>query len=191
MYPLERNASRGAQIGCSFFLALLLGALGSGIAHKAWARPETDGNWILWVVGGGFSLVALLLLYTAIHQIFSLKSPVTDVSIEHRKLRRGQRTAVLIRQRGPMELESLRANLVGTKTIRRNKSTFTEDLGTFNFFDSGPVTIDETIPMQRNAHLDVPKDIDPSAANISWAIEVWGKVRGRADFQHVYPVEVD
>lgn len=191
MHPLERNAPRGAQIGCSLFLALLLGALGSGITYKAYEHPETDGNWIIWTVGGGFSIVALFLLYAGIHQLFSLKSPVTEVEMEHKKLHRGRRTAFLFRQRGPMQLESLRANLVGTRTVRRNKSTFQEDLGTFHFFDSGAVTIDEMVPFQRNGHLDVPEDIDPSGNSVSWSIEVWGKVRGRADFQHVFPVDVD
>ncbi|HEY0140040.1 MAG TPA: hypothetical protein VGF48_04035 [Thermoanaerobaculia bacterium] len=191
MHPLKRDTPRGAQIGCSLFLALLLGGIGIGITYKAYAHPESDGNWIIWTVGAAFSIIGLLLLYAAIHQLFSVKSPVTEVSLEHKKLLRGRRTAVLIRQRGPMELESLRANLVGTRWIRRRKSTYSEDLGTFHFFDSGPATIDESIPLQRNTHIDVPEDIEPSEPNNTWAIEVWGKVRGRADFQHVFPVEVD
>lgn len=190
MHPLERNTSRGCQIGCSFFLALLLAALGGGAMYKAWQHPETSGNWVIWAVGGGFSLVALILLYAGIHQVFALKSPLTQVSMEHKQLRRGQRTAFHFRQPGPMELESLRANLVGTRTERRGKNTKYIHLGTFNFFDSGPVTIDESVPMQRNAHLDVPEDIAPTGDRVSWQIEVWGKVRGRADFQHVFPVDV-
>lgn len=190
MHPLERNTSRGCQIGCSLFLAVLLGAIGGGAMYKAWQHPETNGNWVIWAVGGAFSLVALFLLYAGIHQIFALKSPLTQVSIEHKQLRRGQRTAFHFRQPGPMELESLRANLVGTRTERHGKNTKYIHLGTFNFFDSGPVTIDESIPLQRNAHLEVPEDIEPTGDRVSWQIEVWGKVRGRADFQHVFPVEV-
>lgn len=190
MYPLKRNASRGGQIGCTLFITLLLGGIAVPVLRYPSIHPDEDGKVLMYIIGGGFGLFSLLLLYAAIHQLFALRSPVTEVHIAAQPLERGAHVRVLLRQRGPMDLESLRANLVGSKTTRRRKSTFTDDLGTFNFFDSGPVVVESGLPLQREAVLKVPKEVLPSGGGVAWQIEVWGKVRGRADFQHVFPVEL-
>ena len=185
MQTLRRNTSRGRQIGCTFFLALILGGIAVPLLVIASHRPA-----ILYLVGGAFALFSVLLFAAAIHQLFALASPITEVQIGSLPLQRGANVRVLLRQRGPMQLESLRANLVGTITTRRRKSTFTDTLGTFNFFDSGPVVIEETMPLQRETTLEVPREVLPSGGGVTWQIEVWGKVQGRADFQHVFPVDV-
>lgn len=199
-YALVRKTSRRGQIGCTAFLALFLGAVGFAILRLALAHPEEPDNWIVYTVGGGFALVAVLLALAAIHQAFALATPQTKVEVASATLERGQRARFYFEQPGPARFESLRANLVGEASWyegtgkRRNRKV--DHLGTFNFFDSGAFVVENaSIPFQGNGVLDVPADVLPSGYDdrrreITWAVEVWGRVKGRADVQHVFPVEV-
>lgn len=199
-HALVRKTSRRAQIGCAATLAIVLGGLGSFILRSAIAHPEEPDVWIMWVVGGGFALVGAILALAAIHQIFALATPETKVEVASPTLERGATARFYFEQTGPARFESLRANLVGEKSwyegTGKRRTRKVEHLGTFNFFDSGEFTIENrSIPFQANAVLNVPAEIEPTGFDdggreISWAVEVWGRVKGRADFQHVFPVDV-
>jgi hypothetical protein len=193
-FALPRKQSRLGQIGCTFFLALLLGGLGWPIFRYPATHPEEKDMWLMYVVGGGFLLFSLPLLYSAIHQSFALRTRLLTVEVDANVLARGANVQFFFSQPGPVDLESLRANLVGEERKRRGKSTDVTYLGTFNFLDQGPVDVAGAAPLERTATLHVPESIPPSLEvvghSIRWKIEVWGKVRGRADFQHVYEVEV-
>lgn len=185
-YSLTRNASRGAQIGCTFAIALLLGGIGVPILFLA-----GKGDGVVYVVGGGFSLVALLLLYSAIHQLFALRTPQTIIEVDRQVFARGEEVIFFIRQPGPASFESLRGNLVGEESwwegSGKTRRHVVKQLGVFNLFDTGSFEA----PFERELVAEIPRElVVQSEHSIHWQLEVWGKVNGRADFQHVFSVEV-
>lgn len=188
-FTLPRRQTRLTQIGCTLFLTSLFGGLGYALVREG-------GAWLMYVVGGAFLLFALLLAYATVHQVFALQTKQTRVEISTNALVRGERVQFFFQQAGPVQLESLRANLVGEERKRPpgKKADVVTYLGTFNFFDQGAVDIEGTSPLERTATLHVPESIPASLRvpghSIAWKIEVWGKVRGRADFQHVYDVTI-
>lgn len=199
---LSRSSSRGAQIGCTLFLALLLGGIGFPVFRYPTTHPQENVG-VMYIVGGGFSLVGLLLLYSALHQLFALKTPELTVETETAELIRGQKVRFFFRQPGPVSLQSLRANLVGEERwsvprgsgSNRTTSYQSRDLGTFNFFDSGPQDVRAELPYEALIEYEVPRELEPSGVRegdhvVSWKIEVWGKVRRRADFMHSYDVTI-
>ncbi|HEX6096983.1 MAG TPA: hypothetical protein VF432_11715 [Thermoanaerobaculia bacterium] len=195
-YTLSRKSSRGAQIGCTFALAVLLGGIGVPLLRTAYTDSGTENNFVVYVVGGGFTLVALLLLYEAIHQLFALRTPETVVEIDTEELVRGAEIQLYFRQPGPAAFESLRANLVGEESwwtgSGKQRRHHVQQLGVFNLFDSGAFEVDARAPYERLVTVrvpDLPRASD-RAHGVMWQLEVWGKVRGRADFQHVYPIRV-
>jgi hypothetical protein len=190
MHQLQREMSRGGQIGCTLLTAMVIGGIGATILLHAYNRPPENGLWVYYVVGAGFCLFAIFLVYAFFHQILALRSPITRVSIDTPQLTRGHRVRVHFEQRGPLELESLRANLIGSQWVRRGNNRETRDLGTTTFLDSGAAVIDDVLPLRREAVLLVPEDAPPSDDSTTWKIEVWGKVRRGADFHHKFDVKV-
>lgn len=191
MDRLERSSPRGIQIGCTFALGALLGIIGGGFLLVAY-RTQTGGV-LAYIIGGGFAFVALLLLYSAIYQLFAAQTPETIVETDAKTLKQGKSVQFSFRQPGPASFESLRANLVGEEiwfTHRRNRRIrHVIQLGTFNIYDSGPfeAPFEETVTVEIP---DLPRPSDDKH-KAEWRLEVWGKVRGRADVQHVFPMELE
>ncbi len=192
-YALSRRTSSRFQIGCTFAIAVVLG----GLAYLAYANVAKVQMLIVFAVVLG--LIALLLLYSAIHQLFALRTRQTIVEIAATVLTRGEQVRFWFQQPGPADFESLRANLVGEGSwshgTGKSRTRSVESLGMFNFFDSGEIRVDEASRFECDAVLNVPGDIIPTGLYgdnrvASWNIEVWGKVKGRADFQHVFPIHV-
>ena len=48
---LSRTSSRGAQIGCTFFLALILGGIGVPVLRYPSAHPQESGLGVMYAVG--------------------------------------------------------------------------------------------------------------------------------------------
>lgn len=190
MHQLQREMSRGSQIGCTLLTAIVLSGIGVTILAHAYNRERENGLWVYYVVGAGFCLFAIFLVYAFFQQIFALRSPITRVSLDTPQLTRGQRARVHFEQRGPMELESLRANLIGSQWVTRGRNREARDLGTTTFLDSGEAVIDDVLPLRREAVVTVPEDAPPSDNFTKWKIEVWGKVRNGADFHHKFDVTV-
>jgi hypothetical protein len=193
-YALSRNTSRGMQIGCTFLIGLVLATPGIIVLMKA--REHDEKSFVVWAVGGAFTLVAALLFYSAVHQMFALATPQTVVECDADKFTRNGTIRLYFGQPGPADFESLRANLVGEETWHtgsgKQRRRHVNQLGTFNIFDSGPFVIEEGMPAyERTVSVTIP-DLPHARADRreQWQLEVWGKVRGRADFQHVYPVTV-
>lgn len=192
-YALSRQASRGAQIGCTLALAAILGGIGGTVLYLD--RRHGEPSLVVQLVGGAFALFALLLLYSAVHQMFAMRTPQTIVETDADVLRRGARVRFHFHQAGPASFESLRANLVGEETwwtgSGKQRRHHRKHLGTFNIFDSGPFEVVD-LPSTRTVIVEIPQLPHPSEREhgVTWQLEVWGKVRGRADFQHVFPVEV-
>ena len=194
-HSLSRQSSRGAQIGCTFAIALLLGGLGGAILYAAISHDEPFS--LMHIVGGGFAFFALPLFYSAVHQLFALRTPETVVEIDSDVLQRGTTVRLYFRQPGPASFESLRANLVGEESwwtgSGKQRRREVRQLGTFNLFDSGAFEVDALVPFERTVSVSVPDlpRASDAAHDVQWQLQVWGKVRGRADFQHVFPIRVE
>ena len=182
---LSRTVSRRAAIVRAFALALVLAAL---------ALPAMlyGPNLPFKIISGVFGMVSLLLFWTGIHQLFALRTPETLVDIDVHELERGGEVQLRFRQPGTESYESLRANLVGEERWTERGYSHrvvrkVRQLGTFHLFDSGPFQA----PFDQTVRVRIP-DL-PHAEKTHgeyWRLEVWGKVRGRADFQHVYDLRV-
>lgn len=171
----------------SFFVAVCL----FGMA----ALFYFSGSTLFMVVSVIPALLGLLVVYAGIHAIFASATPPTTISLDKEPLIRGQSVGVVISQTGPVQFESLRANLICehiVKPIGRSR-TITYPCQD-NFFDSGPCEVPRLDEQKFHAHVTVPADAEPSrdeaGLTIEWRIEVWGKVLGRADFMRPFVIEV-
>jgi hypothetical protein len=180
MNRLSRNRSRGGQIGCMFGIVALLGTL-------SFFLLRSGEGWLMYVVGGGFGVVAVLLFVAGVQQLFALRTPETILEMQGDALTLGRTATFRIQQPGNASFESLRVNLVCEEQLRRGRKNWSAQMiENINLFDSGPFegTLDRTFTF------DVPGHLEPTGSDlrrrIRWQLEVWGKVRGGADFQHVY-----
>jgi hypothetical protein len=142
------------------------------------------------------ALLALLMIYTVFHALFASRTPPTTMKLDTAPLSRGQSVGLVIRQTGPVLFESLRANLICERSERKNgrKSRVVTYPCQENFFDSGPCEVARMDVQEFRATVKVPADAEPTAygawLRVTWRIEIWGKVRGNADFMRPFEVEV-
>ena len=193
-YRLKRRTGRVAQIGCILAIVALLGTLSFFILRYVRQHPEEQDLWVMTVVGGGFGLVAVILFFLgAVQQTLALRTPETIVEMDAEALYLGRTVTFFVQQPGSGSYESLRANIIGEEQQRHRKTWTSRQFASINIFDSGPFE-GGSAPFEGGVMFDVPRDLEPTRTEphrrIVWHLEVWGKVRGRADFQHVYAVDV-
>lgn len=187
-------------MGCGLLMSLILGGVGGFILYMEHVHPpSSDQNsaWVTPIVGGGFFLVGVLLLFSVVYGFLASRSPETVVAIDKNELRRGDGVTVHILQPGPIRLKSLRADLFGEELRIRgytNRVTTRKDLGTFKFFAQDDIVVRKGEVFHRSATLDIPQDIPPSdtfdGGTVTWRIEVWGAVRRGFNFRHPFVVKV-
>lgn len=202
---LERQTPAKTQAGCAIAIGIFLIIAGAIPITLTIANDPPGERLFFYLWGGAFAAIGLLVLYSGIVQKLALKWPETIVESENEILRRGDAVQFYFQQPGPVSLISLRANLVGeerwaTRRSRRNAASgldhHTRHLGTFNFLDIGERDVSAEEPLELFASLEVPPDIPPSKGggalekSVFWKIEVWGKVKGGADFMHPFDVTV-
>jgi hypothetical protein len=197
---LARELPWKTEIGCILLTSLILVGVGGFVLYMEHVHPPSSlarNAWVPSVVGGGFFLVGVLVLFGAVYGSLASRSPETVVAIDKNELRRGERVTVHILQPGPMRLKSLRADLFGEELRIRgytNRLTTRTDLGTFKFFAQDDIVVRNGEVFHRSATLDIPQDIPPSATadggTVTWRIEVWGAVRRGFNFRHPFVVKV-
>ena len=193
-HRLKRKTSRAGQIGCILAIVALLGTLSFFILRYPIQHPEEKDLWIMYVVGGGFGLVAVVLFFLgAVQQTLALFTPETIVELDAEALILGETVTFFVQQPGSGSYESLRANLVGEEQERQRKTWTSRQFASINLFDSGPFEGGRA-PFEGGVMFDVPRDLELTQSDahrrIVWHLEVWGKLRGRADFQHIYAINV-
>ena len=184
---LKTSMGEGTRAGFSFFA---MGCL-FGLAALFYSAGEPPFTWVSIVP----ALLGVLLLFNGIHSLLASRTPPTTLTLGSCPVRRGESVSVTIRQEGPVALESLRASLICERIVRETKKariiTYPHQL---NFFDSGSCEVGSLVPHDFPTSVTVPADGEPSIqyANliVEWRIEVWGKVRGSADFMRPFIVEV-
>jgi hypothetical protein len=195
-YRLTRQVSRISQIGCFAVIVLVLAAPAALLLSNAWAKQlGEEGFWLLWLVGGGLALAALLMLLVTIRDVLALATPEPLLEIDSPAFVRGQRVAFFLRQAGRGSYCSIRVSLFGRESMRAVDDWTHGEPWTLNLFDSGPFEVGESTPFERAFTFDVPEGLEPSmkdrARKVEWILEVKGDLRGRANFDHSYVVRVE
>lgn len=199
-HRIPRAENWNATAGCALWLGIALALFGGGIC---WLSLHNDDRGVPLIVGGGFALVGLFLVYSGIHQRLAMRSKETIFEIDDLPLERGRTRAGLVIQEGPVHLQSLRVNLVcletTTKIVRRKGRDETDrtlqQIWDTNVLDLGAMEIHEGERLQWEVELAVPANAKVTGKHgewksVEWRVEVWGRVRRRADFMHPFVVEV-
>jgi hypothetical protein len=188
-YALRRATSRAAQIAGTLVIAALAGAPAAVLLTRGEPSP------LFYVMAGLFGVVAVLLLVSAVRQVLALRTRQTVVESDSDAFERGAQVDLYFRQPGPASFESFRVRLIGAEVAwsgKRHKSQFTHSLGEYDLFDSGPFDATAAVPFERTITVKIPDVPEPSRATnpVEWRLEVSGRVRGRADVRHTFPVTV-
>jgi hypothetical protein len=209
-HRLVRETPWSSNLGCGLIAALITGAVGGVTLFMEHLHPtETENAWVIPTIGWVFVGVALLIVYSSIHQKFAVRSPETIIAVEADEFRPGTSVRVHILQPGPLRMQSLRVNLWGLSVTTTPNKTSTRDLtttkneylGTFNFFEQKDFDIPAGKVFHGVGEMQIPAGAPPSGKsgtlhgpegwrNVTWRIEVWGKVRRAADFEHPFVIEV-
>ena len=143
------------------------------------------------------ALFGLLMLYSTIHSLLAAGTPPTTIRLSREPLPRGTPVDVIIRQTGPVRLQSLRANLICERRVRKpgHKTSEITIPCQQNFFESlERCEVSQMAPRDFAGTVTVPADGEASCQGtdftVLWRIEVWGQVEGRADFMRPFDVEV-
>lgn len=172
-----------ASLGC----AVVLG----GMAMLFFASGAPPFTWASVLP----ALLALLLLYNAVHSLLAGQTPPTTLKLRT-TLKPGEETEVVIRQGGPVRFHSLRANLI-CERIERPQPERDRVMSypcQSNVFDSGACEIREGAVREFSFVLTIPADAEASLESVKlkirWRLELWGRVRGRADFMRPFDLEI-
>ena len=204
---LEMPMTTGSRTIKTWLLGVFMSAITGAIV---WGTvSEWDGS--VWSAIGAatvvaiFGLLAGLLLWSALRQSLALTVPVTIVEVSKQPVAPGDLVTLCVKQPGPVNLRSLRANLVGTQRTERRieytGETARHDRGpvkmTFheNILDAGAGRIDHGLSRQWTTKFPIPGEASESGKESSvisvWTIEVWGKTCfGLIGFYYPYPIKV-
>jgi len=188
--PEEQQTYLGekARAALSFFVFLCLAGMATLFFYS--------GSLLFQIASVLPALLALLVIYSFFHALFASGTPPTTMQLDATSLRPGQTVGVVIRQTGPVLFESLRANLICERREKPlgKKNTIVTFPCQENFFDSGPCEVPRMNVQEFRASIEVPADAEPSnysgTLKVLWRVEIWGKVKGRADFMRPFEVEV-
>jgi hypothetical protein len=201
---LEREMSVAGQAGCATTIGIFLAVIGIVMVIVMQSEEPSAGKnqWVLYAVGGGFALVGVLMVVLGIKMFLMTRIPETIVEVDKMPVRVGASFQLTVRQPGPIRLRSLRANLVceqitTRKMWRAGKTKTDRDrrlIYQANVFDLRDAAVSHGEQIVRHATVNVPADVKLADIEgnkaIIWRVEVWGRVRGWADFGHPYVIEV-
>jgi hypothetical protein len=197
---LKREMSVAGQAGGATAIGLFLAAVGIVIVMFLQRDESSAGqnNWVLYAVGIGFSLVGLLVAILGIKMFLMMRTPETILEVDRMPVHAGQPFQLTVRQPGPVRLKSLRVNLVCEQTTfqpgkkRRNRDR--RIIHQANVVNLGEATMGHGEQVLGQAIVTVPADVRYAdivgRREIVWRLEVWGRVRGWADFGHWYAIQV-
>lgn len=205
---LTRETPFTSQLGCTFLIALILGAVAAlGIAAGISSEDEKGNTWAPYAVGGGFGFFGLLVLWSGIRQLATCGIKETIVEVSADALPLGQSAKVVILQQGPATISSLRANILCVETTSRmvtvpgNKTGPRREqaeryLVQENIFDASHLRVAHGDVWQETREFTVPSEGKPTQGEetddyyVRWRIEVWGKAGFIGSFMHPFPVKV-
>jgi hypothetical protein len=201
---LERQTPAGGQAGCATTIGLFLTVLGAIIMFLMRSdEPRTgDNEWLVYFVGGGFSLIGVIVAVLGIKMFLATRVPETIVEVDRMPIRAGEPFHIHVRQPGPVRLQSLRLNLIGeqltTRDVWRDGKRRTDIdrrvIHQDNILDVGNITILSGEEVAREGKATVPTEVTlaeiEGVKEVVWRLEVWGRVRGWVDFGHPFVFDV-
>ncbi|HEX7778090.1 MAG TPA: hypothetical protein VF424_02565 [Vicinamibacterales bacterium] len=198
---LEREMSVSGQAGCATIIGIAL--LVTGIAVVAAMQSDTGAgqdNWVIYVVGVSFGAIGLLVAVLGLKMFLMARIPVTIVEVDRMPVRPGESFQMTVRQPGPIRLKSLRVNLVCEQTTTRPSAGLSKTsrdrriIHQSNVLDLQEAAAGPGEEVVRHAGVSVPPDVRladiAGRKEIVWRLEVWGRVRGWADFGHPFVIQV-
>lgn len=211
-HRLTRETPFASQLGCTFLIALILGAV-SALGVAAGITSEDDkgeNNWVPYVVGGGFGFFGLLVLWSGIRQLATRGIKETIVEVSASALHLGQSAKVALVQQGPATVSSLRANIICVETTSRMvTATDSKQQGSRsrrevrekylvqeNIFEASHLRVAHGDVWHETREFTVPAEGKPTQGEetddyyVRWRIEVWGKAGLIGSFMHPFPVKV-
>jgi hypothetical protein len=205
---LTRETPFASQLGCTFLIALILGAVAAlGIAAGISSKDEKGNTWVPYAVGGGFGFFGLLVLWSGIRQLATRGIKETIVEVSSSALHLGQSATVALLQEGPATITSLRANILCVETTSRMVTTPGSKTGPRreqrerylvqeNIFDASHLRVAHGDVWQETREFTVPAEGKPTQGEetddyyVRWCIEVWGKAGLIGSFMHPFPMKV-
>lgn len=201
---LQRETSVAGQSGRAVIVGSVLSLVGIVIVilKENDHAPAGPNEWVLYAVGYGFAFVGLLIAILGIKMFLMTRIPETIVEVDTMPVHAGQSLQVSVRQPGPIRLKSLRVNLVCEQiTSRRTEraSGPKTDRDRRIIHQSNVLNLGESVAgsgeqIVGSATVTVPADVQyvdiEGDRRIVWRLEVWGRVRGWADFEHPFVIQV-
>jgi hypothetical protein len=205
---LTRETPFTSQLGCTFLIALILGAVAAlGIAAGISSEDEEGNTWVPYVVGGVFGFFGLLVLWSGIRQLATCGIKETVVEVSAKVLHLGETAKVALLQQGPAIISSLRANILCVETTSRMVTVSGSKTGPRreqserylvqeNVFDASYLRVAQGDVWQETCEFTVPSKGKPTQGEetddyyVRWRIEVWGKAGFIGSFMHPFPVKV-
>lgn len=205
-YRLARETPFSSQLGCTFLIALILGAVAAlGIVAGSSEDEKANNNWVAYFVGAVFGMAALMVLWSGIRQLATCGIKETIVEVSAGVLHLGRPATVALLQQGPATISSLRANILcvetTTRMVTRGKSRHREQTERYlvqeNIFDASYLRVAHGDVWHETREFTVPAEGKPTQGEdiddyfVRWRIEVWGKAGLIGSFMHPFPVQVD
>ena len=199
---LERETPARGQAGCAFGIGAFLTAFGAIIVLFMRGPGKGRGDWLVYVVGGGFALVGAVMVVLALKMVLATRTPETIVEVDGHPVSSGGSLTVRLTQPGPVRLESLRANLVCEQTTELEVGRSGKQRPTFDrriVYQENVLEVRDRDAarggtVQAEGVVQIPADVSPSGAHgkgmTTWRLEVWGKVKGWAGFMHPFLITV-
>ena len=188
--PLKTSTAPAAHVGCTLVLAAPLLCIGCGLIGVSIFGPEGEGStWVTPLVGTAFALPGAVLLYAGLRGARGLKFPAIEVATAGSTvLRPGSSLRLLVRQPGPIEIESLRLRAacerVYDRRIRPESATTVPDrevLWEQELADIRDVRVPSSGVLERHLDVALPANAPPTGpatpdGSIQWRLEAWGEV---------------
>jgi hypothetical protein len=199
---LQRETSVAGQAGSATVIGIALAVVGTVMVMvlRSEELGAGDNGWVLYAVGGGFAVVGLLVALLGIKTFLMLRIPQTILEVDRMPVGGGESFELTVRQPGPVRLASLRVNLVCEQTTRRpGKGAARSDrdqriIHQANVLDLRDAAVGSGEQVVRHVSVNVPAHVQlaeiEGRKELIWRLEVWGRVRGWANFGHPYDIEV-
>ncbi len=201
---LEREMPVAGQAGCATVIGIVLAVAGIAIvlAMRSQGSRGGENEWVVYAVGGGFGLIGLLTAVLGIKMFLMMRLPETIVEVDRMPVHVDEPFQLTVRQPGPIRLSSLRVNLVceqtTTRQVRRAGGTRTDRdqrlIHQANVLDLRDAAAGRGKEVVGHATVTVPADVQLADIEghtvVVWRLEVWGRVRGWANFGHPFVIQV-
>ena len=199
---LEREMSVSGQAGCAAVIGIALAVIGIGIVAAMQSNEPGTGqdNWVIYAVGVGFGVIGLLVAVLGLKMFLMARIPVTIVEVDRMPVRAGESFQMTARQPGPIRLKSLRVNLVCEQITTRPSAGLSKTsrdrriIHQTNVLDLQEATAGSGDEVVRHTTVNMPAAVQladiAGRKEIVWRLEVWGRVRGWADFGHPFVIQV-